>query len=272
MADHRCALVTGSTSGIGLGIAKALAAAGYDIMLNGFGEPDAIASLVSELRAQSARRIEHHGADLTDADQIESLVADTADALGRVDVLVNNAGMQHVSPVESFPKDTWGRIIDLNLSAAFYTIRATLPAMKAAGWGRIINIASVHGLVASVNKAAYVAAKHGIVGLTKVVALENAGTGVTCNAICPRFRAHATRRGADRGEGRRARHRGGCCGREAARGEAAVAPVRLRRADWRHGHVSLLARRGSDHRRLPRHRRRLDGAIDSAIEQSRRRR
>jgi len=181
MLKNKTALVTGSTSGIGLGIAKALARQGANIMLNGFGDVDAAKAEVAALGVKVA----YHGADMSKPADIEAMMAAAVDEFGRVDVLVNNAGIQHVAPVENFPADRWEAIIAINLSSAFHTTRLALPAMQAAGWGRIINVASVHGLVASAQKSAYVAAKHGIVGLTKVTALENATSGVTCNAICP---------------------------------------------------------------------------------------
>jgi len=181
MLKNKTALVTGSTSGIGLGIAKALARQGANIMLNGFGDVDAAKAEVAALGVKVA----YHGADMSKPADIEAMMAAAVDEFGRVDVLVNNAGIQHVAPVENFPADRWDAIIAINLSSAFHTTRLALPAMQAAGWGRIINVASVHGLVASAQKSAYVAAKHGIVGLTKVTALENATSGVTCNAICP---------------------------------------------------------------------------------------
>jgi 3-hydroxybutyrate dehydrogenase len=180
----KTALVTGSTSGIGLGIARALAAQGADIALNGFGEPADIAALEREIGALGVQ-VAHFGADLRDPAQIETMVNAVRSKFGGLDILVNNAGIQHVSPVEDFPPAQWDAVLALNLSAAFHAIRLALPGMRQAGWGRIINLASVHGLVASANKAAYVAAKHGLVGLTKVVALETARSGVTCNAICP---------------------------------------------------------------------------------------
>ncbi len=184
MLKGRTALVTGSTSGIGLGIARALAAAGADVVVNGFGDAQAIAAVEQELQGLGARTL-YHGADMSRPAEIEDLVLRAEAEFGRIDVLVNNAGIQHVAPIDEFPVERWDAIIAINLSSAFHTIRLALPKMRAAGWGRIINVASVHGLVASANKSAYVAAKHGIVGLTKAVALETAQTGVTCNAICP---------------------------------------------------------------------------------------
>jgi 3-hydroxybutyrate dehydrogenase len=184
MLRGKTALVTGSTSGIGLGIARALAAQGANIVVNGFGEAEAIAAIERQLQAQGVATM-YHGADMSQPSQIEDMVRAAESRFGRVDVLVNNAGIQHVAPIEDFPAERWDAVIAVNLSSAFHGIRMALPKMKRANWGRIINIASVHGLVASVEKSAYVAAKHGIVGLTKVVALETATTGVTCNAICP---------------------------------------------------------------------------------------
>ncbi|MDM7457311.1 MAG: 3-hydroxybutyrate dehydrogenase [Tepidimonas sp.] len=181
MLEHKTALVTGSTSGIGLGIAKALARQGANIVLNGFGDVDGARAEISALGAD----VFYHGADMSRPAEIEDMMRAAAERFGRVDILVNNAGIQHVAAIEDFPPERWDAIIAINLSSAFHTTRLALPAMKAANWGRIINIASVHGLVASAQKSAYVAAKHGIVGLTKVVALETATTGVTCNAICP---------------------------------------------------------------------------------------
>jgi len=181
MLKNKTALVTGSTSGIGLGIAKALARQGAHIMLNGFGDVEAAKAEVAALGVQ----VGYHGADMSKPAEIEDLMKAAAETFGQVDILVNNAGIQHVAPVEDFPVDRWDAIIAINLSSAFHTTRLALPTMKTANWGRIINVASVHGLVASAQKSAYVAAKHGIVGLTKVTALETATTGVTCNAICP---------------------------------------------------------------------------------------
>ncbi len=179
--NGKVALVTGSTSGIGLAIARALAAEGARLMLNGFGPEAEIAQIADELGAL------HDGADLSRPAEIEAMLARCAEALGPPDILVNNAGIQHVAPVEAFPPDKWDAIIAVNLSAAFHTIRLALPAMKARGWGRIINTASAHSLVASPNKSAYVAAKHGIAGLTKAVALETARDGVTVNCISPGY-------------------------------------------------------------------------------------
>jgi 3-hydroxybutyrate dehydrogenase len=185
MLKGKVAVVTGSTSGIGLGIATALAGQGCDIMLNGLGEAAEIDRMCHDLAALSAVRVGYHGGDLTRAKDCADLVAAAAAEFGGCDILINNAGIQHVAPVDAFPEDRWDAVIALNLSAVFHCTKAALPGMKRRGWGRVVNIASVHGLVASVDKAAYVAAKHGVVGLTKVVALEVATTGITCNAICP---------------------------------------------------------------------------------------
>ena len=185
MLKGKNALVTGSTSGIGWGIARALAAKGCNIMLNGFGDPGEIERNRSRLAAENGVTVAYSGADMTRPREIASLVEETAKELGSVDILVNNAGIQHTAPVEDFPPERWDAIIAINLSSAFHTIHHALPLMRKSGWGRIINTASVHGLVASVNKAAYVTAKHGLIGLSKVVALETAGSGITCNAICP---------------------------------------------------------------------------------------
>lgn len=181
MLKGKTALVTGSTSGIGLGLARALAAQGANILLNGFGDSQGPSAELAALGV----RVAYHGADMSRPAEIEAMMAYAASTFGRVDILVNNAGIQHVSRIEDFPPERWDAVLAINLSSAFHTSRLALPAMRAANWGRIINIASVHGLVASVEKSAYVAAKHGLVGLTKVTALENATTGVTCNAICP---------------------------------------------------------------------------------------
>lgn len=181
MLKGKTALVTGSTSGIGLGIAKALARQGANIVLNGFGDAEGPKAEVAALGV----KVGYHGADMSKPAEIEAMMQYAAETFGRVDVLVNNAGIQHVAKIEDFPPERWDAIIAINLTSAFHATRLALPAMKKANWGRIINVASVHGLVASAEKSAYVAAKHGIVGLTKVTALETATTGVTCNAICP---------------------------------------------------------------------------------------
>ena len=185
MLKGRNALITGSTSGIGLGMAWALAAQGCGVMLNGFGEADAIEKVRNGLASEHGVKVAYNRADMTRPWEIETLVADAQAQLGSLDILINCAGIQHTAPVEAFPSEKWDAILAINLSSSFHTIHYALPHMKAKGWGRIINIASVHGLVASVNKVAYIAAKHGLVGLTKVVALETAGLGITCNAICP---------------------------------------------------------------------------------------
>ena len=185
MLKGKTALITGSTSGIGLGIAKALAAQGTNIVMNGFGDVD---GPKSEITAQGVKVV-HHGADMSKPAEIADMMAYAAAQFGQVDILVNNAGIQHVARIENFLTEKWDAIIAINLSSAFHATRLALPAMQAAdggrGWGRIINVASVHGLVASAEKSAYVAAKHGLIGLTRVTALENATSGVTCNAICP---------------------------------------------------------------------------------------
>lgn len=181
MLQGKTALVTGSTSGIGLGIAHALAAQGANIVLNGFGDSEGPQAAIAAHGVQ----VRYHGADMSKPSEIEDMMAYAAQEFGRVDILVNNAGIQHVARIENFPADRWDSILAINLSSAFHATRLSLPAMLAQNWGRIINVASIHGLVASAEKSAYVAAKHGVVGLTKVTALENATTGVTCNAICP---------------------------------------------------------------------------------------
>ncbi len=187
MLRGKSAIVTGSTSGIGLAIAHALAEAGCNVMLNGFGKADAIEGLRNAIETEHRVRALYSGADMTKPDEIAGLAEEATAAFGTLDILVNNAGIQYVAPIDEFPPEKWDAILAINLSSSFHTTRAVLPGMKAKGWGRIINIASAHGLVASPYKAAYVAAKHGLVGLTKVVALEVAEQGITCNAICPGY-------------------------------------------------------------------------------------
>jgi 3-hydroxybutyrate dehydrogenase len=181
----RIALVTGSTSGIGLGIATALADAGADVMLNGFGDPTAIEKQRNDLAATHRIRAAYCAADMGVAAEVARLVARTQHELGGLDILVNNAGVQFVANIEDFPDDQWNTLVAINQSAVFHAMKAAIPAMRAKGWGRIINVASAHGLVASAQKIAYVATKHAVVGMTKVAAIELAGSGVTANAICP---------------------------------------------------------------------------------------
>jgi 3-hydroxybutyrate dehydrogenase len=187
MLKGKTALVTGSTSGIGLGIATRLAAEGANIVLNGFGERAEIERISAELKTRSRAAVTYDAADMTKPAAIAAMLAKAIEQFGAVDVLVNNAGIQHVAPVDEFPLDKWDAIIAINLSSAFHTVRAALPAMKARRWGRIVNIASAHALVASPFKSAYVSAKHGIAGFTKTVALEVAEQGITVNAVCPGY-------------------------------------------------------------------------------------
>jgi 3-hydroxybutyrate dehydrogenase len=182
----KTAVVTGSTSGIGLACATALAEAGANVMLNGFGEADAIAGLVERLSG-GGTRIRHDPADISRPDEVARMIARAADELGSVDILLNNAGIQHVAPVDKFPVDKWDAILAINLSGAFHAMRAALPLMRARGWGRIVSTASAHSIVASPNKSAYVAAKHGLLGLTKSVALECARDGITVNCVSPGY-------------------------------------------------------------------------------------
>ena len=187
MLKGKSVIVTGSTSGIGLGMARAFAAQGCNVMLNGFGDGAQIEKLRAAIAAEHKVTVLYSSADMAKALEVSAMVDQVARRFGSVDVLVNNAGIQHVAPVEEFPVEKWDQILAINLSSAFHAIRAALPGMRTRNWGRIINIASVHGLVASPFKSAYVAAKHGLIGLTKTVALETAGKGVTCNAVCPGF-------------------------------------------------------------------------------------
>ena len=187
MTAERSAIVTGSTSGIGLAIAKALAQSGHDVMLNGFGEPDEIEVTRAALADEYGVEVLYSGADMSRPESIAEMIAAAEQAFGKIDILVNNAGIQYVAPIEEFPSEKWDQILAINLSSAFHLVRATFEGMKTRKFGRIVNISSAHGLIASPFKAAYVAAKHGIVGFTKVVALEGAEAGVTSNAICPGY-------------------------------------------------------------------------------------
>lgn len=187
MLKNKVALITGSTSGIGLGLAQAFAQAGCHVMLHGLGDPTEIENQRRTLAANTGVTVRYHDADVSKGSEVTRLIADTEQAFGGVDILVNNAGIQFVSAVDEFPPERWAAIQDIVLNASFHAIRAALPGMKRRGWGRILNLVSVHGLVASPFKSAYVAAKHGQIGLTKSVALELAETAITCNAICPGY-------------------------------------------------------------------------------------
>ena len=187
MLKDKVALVTGSTSGIGLGIATGLAGQGCRIVLNGFGDAGEIEQIRADMSEKTGVEVIYSGADMSKAGEIEALVSETQEKLGGLDIVVNNAGIQHVSPIEDFPPEKWDAILAISLSSTFHTTRLAVPGMKAKGWGRIVNIASAHGLIASPFKSAYVAAKHGMVGFTKAVALEVAQSGITCNTICPGY-------------------------------------------------------------------------------------
>jgi 3-hydroxybutyrate dehydrogenase len=187
MLKGKSAIVTGSTSGIGLGIARAFAAQGADVMLNGFGNADEIEFTRAQLAREFGVRVAYSGADVSRAEQVRALAVQAETAFGKVDIVVNNAGIQHVAPIDEFPEERWDAVLAINLSSAFHLVKAVVPGMKARGFGRIINVASAHGLTASPFKSAYVAAKHGLVGLTKVIALELAESGITANTICPGY-------------------------------------------------------------------------------------
>ena len=187
MLKGKTAIITGSTSGIGAGIAKSLAEAGCHVVLNGFGDTEEIEALRSSLEKEFGVTVLYNGADMTKPDEIEAMLLDAEKTLGSIDIIVNNAGIQFVAPVDNFPVEKWDAILSINLTSAFHMIRVATPVMKRQKWGRIINIASAHALVASPFKSAYVAAKHGVAGLTKTVALELAEQGITCNAVCPGY-------------------------------------------------------------------------------------
>lgn len=187
MLAGKTAVITGSTSGIGQGIARSLAEQGANVVLNGFGDADQIEKDRSEMAKECGTDVVYHGADMTKPDEIADLISFSVKTFGSIDILVNNAGIQYVAPVDEFPVEKWDAIIAINMSSAFHTVQHALPHMKKQGWGRIVNIASAHALVASPYKSAYVTAKHGVAGLTKTVALETAEEGITCNSVCPGY-------------------------------------------------------------------------------------
>lgn len=251
----KTALVTGSTSGIGLGIAKVLAQAGAQLVLNGFGDSSHARAEVAALGKIPG----YHDADLRDVGQIEAMMHYAESTFGGVDIVINNAGIQHVAPVEQFPVDKWNDILAINLSSVFHTTRLALPGMRQRNWGRIINIASVHGLVASKEKSAYVAAKHAVVGLTKTVALETARSGITCNAICPGWvLTPLVQQQIDK---RIAEGRPGAGQRPAAGGKTALRGVCHPAAAGRNGAVSVQRCRRPGARRRMEHGWRLGGAV-----------
>lgn len=251
----KTALVTGSTSGIGLGIAKVLAQAGAQLVLNGFGDSSHARAEVAALGKIPG----YHDADLRDVGQIEAMMRYAESTFGGVDIVINNAGIQHVAPVEQFPVDKWNDILAINLSSVFHTTRLALPGMRQRNWGRIINIASVHGLVASKEKSAYVAAKHAVVGLTKTVALETARSSITCNAICPGWvLTPLVQQQIDK---RIAEGSTGAGQRAAAGGKAALRGVCHPAAAGRNGAVSVQRRRRPGARRRMEHGWRLGGAV-----------
>ena len=267
----RAAVVTGSTSGIGQAMAHALAAAGADVVLNGFGEATQIERDRAELAEAAGVRVLYHPADMTKPEEIADLIAFAHAKFRRLDILVNNAGVQHVSPIEDFPVEKWDQIIAINLTRAFHAMRAAVPFMKAQGAGRIVNIASAHGLVASPFKGAYVAAKHGILGLTKTVALEVALSGVTCNAICPGY-VKTPLVEAQIADQAKARKHGAGCG-DARRDPRRAADQAVRRVQRAGRHAALSGQRPGrlGQRGGAFHRWRLDGAI-AGLDRSRRRR
>ena len=261
MLKDKVAIVTGSTSGIGLGIARELAKLGADIVLNGFGDAGEIETIRSGIERDHGVRAVYDGADMSNAEAVRGLIAATIEKFGRLDILVNNAGIQFTAPVEEFPPAKWHAILEINLSAAFHGIATAVPQMKKQRWGRIVNIASTHGLVASTHKAAYVAAKHGLVGLTKVVGLETAGSGVTCNAVCPGWvrTPLVEKQISDIAAGKHISQKEATS--ELLSREAAILGLCLPCATRRHRGVPVLGCGRSDHRHGDLRRWRLDRAI-----------